>query len=109
MEPLLTYRFGRVQETVRKAVSKGVRITVGYALLLLILGWSASGWPSAPCSVVVSRPVLPMARCRRAALSCWACCAPSGVRLAQKAQGISEKEARDTLTVHSPEGGDREP
>ena len=34
-EPLLTYRFGRVQETVRKAVSKGLRITVGYALLLV--------------------------------------------------------------------------
>ena len=32
VEPLLTYRFGRVQETVHKAVSKGVRITVGYAL-----------------------------------------------------------------------------
>ena len=37
-EPLLTYRFGRVQETVHKAVSKGVRITVGYALLLLVVG-----------------------------------------------------------------------
>ena len=35
VEPLLTYRFGRVQETVRKAVSKGLRITVGYALLLV--------------------------------------------------------------------------
>jgi len=35
VEPLLTYRFGRVQETVHKAVSKGVRITVGYTLLLL--------------------------------------------------------------------------
>ena len=33
VEPLLTYRFGRVQETVHKAVSKGLRITVGYALL----------------------------------------------------------------------------
>ena len=38
VEPLLTYRFGRVQETVHKAVSKGVRITVGYALLLLVIG-----------------------------------------------------------------------
>ena len=37
VEPLLTYRFGRVQETVHKAVSKGVRITVGYALLLLVV------------------------------------------------------------------------
>ena len=29
VEPLLTYRFGRVQETVRKAVSKGLRIHGG--------------------------------------------------------------------------------
>ena len=27
VEPLLTYRFGRVQETMKKAVSKGIRIT----------------------------------------------------------------------------------
>ena len=38
VEPLLTYRFGRVQETMRKAVSKGLRITVGYALILFIVG-----------------------------------------------------------------------
>ena len=37
VEPLLTYRFGRVQESPRKALSKGVRITVGYSLLLLLL------------------------------------------------------------------------
>ena len=62
VEPLLTYRFGRVQETVRKAVSKGLRITVGYALLLVLLGcvreWLAAG---TMFGVVVSRPVLPMA------------------------------------------------
>ena len=38
VEPLLTYRFGRVQESMRKAVSKGLRITVGYALILFIVG-----------------------------------------------------------------------
>ena len=38
VEPLLTYRFGRVQETMKKAVSKGIRITIGYGLLLLLLG-----------------------------------------------------------------------
>ena len=47
VEPLLTYRFGRVQETMRKAVSKGLRITVGYALILFIVGclreWLALG------------------------------------------------------------------
>ena len=47
VEPLLTYRFGRVQESPRKALSKGVRITVGYSLLLLLLGcvreWLSAG------------------------------------------------------------------
>ena len=70
VEPLLTYRFGRVQETLHKAVSKGLRITVGYALLLMLLGcvreWLALG-------TVFGTPV------GRAALSCWACCAPCGV------------------------------
>jgi len=32
VEPLLIYRFGRVQETMQKAVSKGLRITLGYVL-----------------------------------------------------------------------------
>ena len=47
VEPLLTYRFGRVQESMHKAVSKGLRITVGYALILFIVGclreWLALG------------------------------------------------------------------
>ena len=37
VEPMLIYRFGRVQETMQKAVSKGLRITLGYVLLLLLL------------------------------------------------------------------------
>ena len=63
VEPLLTYRFGRVQETVRKAVSKGLRIPVGYALLLVLLGcvreWLAFGTVFGVA--VGSRAVLPMA------------------------------------------------
>ena len=43
VEPLLTYRFGRVQESPRKALSKGVRITVGYSLLLLLLAGMPAG------------------------------------------------------------------
>ena len=62
VEPLLIYRFGRVQETVRKAVSKGLRITVGYVLLLLLVGcvreWLAMG---TVFGLPVSRPVLPVA------------------------------------------------
>ena len=45
--PLIIYRYGRVQETVRKALSKGVRVTVGYAAVLLLVGcireWLAAG------------------------------------------------------------------
>ena len=62
VEPLLTYRFGRVQETMHKAVSKGLRITLGYALILLLLGcvreWLALG---SVFGVPLSRSVLPMA------------------------------------------------
>ena len=64
VEPLLTYRFGRVQETVHKAVSKGVRITVGYA------------------------PSCRWRGCRQAASSCWASCAPSGALRLQSARNI---------------------
>ena len=62
VEPLLTYRFGRVQETMKKAVSKGIRITIGYGLLLLLLG-CVREWLSAGTVFghVLSRPVLPMA------------------------------------------------
>ena len=63
VEPLLIYRFGRVQETVRKAVSKGLRITVGYALLLVLLG-CVREWLSAGTVFGVAvgrRAVLPMA------------------------------------------------
>lgn len=47
VEPLLIYRFGRVTERMGKAVSKGLRITLGYGLLLLLVGclreWLAAG------------------------------------------------------------------
>ncbi|HIV51627.1 MAG TPA: electron transporter RnfE [Candidatus Faecalibacterium intestinipullorum] len=38
VEPLLIYRFGRVQEPPRKALVKGLRTTAGYALVLLLVG-----------------------------------------------------------------------
>ena len=63
VEPLLIYRFGRVQERPRKAVSKGLRVTFGYALILLLVGcireWLATG---AVFGIAIgSRAVLPMA------------------------------------------------
>ena len=36
LEPLIIYRYGRVQETLPKAVSKGLRVTVGYVVVLLV-------------------------------------------------------------------------
>ena len=38
VEPIIIYRFGRVAEPLRKAVSKGARITLGYALILMLAG-----------------------------------------------------------------------
>ena len=43
VEPLLTYRFGRVQETMKKAVSKGIRITVATACCCFCWAVCASG------------------------------------------------------------------
>ena len=47
LEPLIIYRYGRVQETLPKAVSKGLRVTVGYVVVLLVVGcireWLATG------------------------------------------------------------------
>lgn len=47
VEPLIIYRYGRVQETLKKAVSKGLRVTVGYVVVLLVVGcireWLAAG------------------------------------------------------------------
>lgn len=47
VEPIIIYRFGRVPEGVKKAASKGLRITLGYALLLVVTGcgreWLAAG------------------------------------------------------------------
>ena len=110
VEPLLTYRFGRVQETVHKAVSKGVRITVGYALLLLVgivREWLSHG-------TVVGAPAVRWALLPRAKM-------PAGGFIvlgilcaiwraaAAKRKEYRKKEARDTLTVHYQKEVDREP
>ncbi len=38
VDPLVVYRSGRVPEPVHKAFSKGLRITLGYALVLMLTG-----------------------------------------------------------------------
>ena len=110
VEPLLTYRFGRVQETVRKAVSKGLRITVGYALLLVLLGcireWLAAG---TLFGVAVSRPVLPMAGMPAGGFIVLGILCAIWRAAAAKRKEYLKKEARDTLTVHYQKEADREP
>ncbi len=59
VEPLLTYRFGRVQETMHKAVSKGLRITVGYALILFIVGLPAGVAGAGQCVWGPAQPLCP--------------------------------------------------
>ena len=96
VEPLLTYRFGRVQETVHKAVSKGVRITVGYALLLLVVGvgrWALLPLAKMPAGGFIVLGIL---------CAIWRAAAA-------KRKEYLKKEARDTLTVHYQKEGNREP
>ena len=108
VEPLLTYRFGRVQETVRKAVSKGLRITVGYALLLLLLGcvreWLAAG---TVFGMAVSRPVLPMAGMPAGGFIVLGVLCAVWRALAQKRKAYLTKEARNLVDVHSQKEADR--
>ena len=102
-------RFGRVQETVRKAVSKGLRITVGYALLLVLLGcvreWLAAG---TMFGVVVSRPVLPMASMPAGGFIVLGVLCAVWRALAQKRKAYLTKEARNLVDVHSQKEADRE-
>ena len=111
VEPLLTYRFGRVQETVHKAVSKGVRITVGYALLLLVVGvlreWLSLG-------TVFGAPVgrwalLPLAKMPAGGFIVLGILCAIWRAAAAKRKEYLQKEARDTLTVHYQKEADREP
>ena len=101
VEPLLTYRFGRVQET--------VRITVGYALLLVLLGcvreWLAAG---TMFGVVVSRPVLPMASMPAGGFIVLGVLCAVWRALAQKRKAYLTKEARNLVDVHSQKEADRE-
>ena len=111
VEPLLTYRFGRVQETVHKAVSKGVRITVGYALLLVVVGivreWLSLG-------TVFGAPVgrwalLPLAKMPAGGFIVLGILCAIWRAAAAKRKEYLKKEARDTLTVHYQKEADREP
>lgn len=101
VEPLLTYRFGRVQESVYKAVSKGIRITVGYALILLILGclreWLALG---SVFGMPLGRPVLPMAGMPAGGFIVLGVVCAVWRALARKQKEYLKTEARGTLTAY---------
>ena len=101
VEPLLTYRFGRVQETMRKAVSKGLRITVGYALILFIVGclreWLALG---SVFGIRLSRSVLPMASMPAGGFIVLGVVCAVWRALARKHKEYLKTEARGTLAAH---------
>ena len=111
VEPLLTYRFGRVQESMHKAVSKGLRITLGYALLLLILGcvreWLAVG---TVFGVELSRSILPMASMPAGGFIVLGVVCAVWRALARKQREYLKNEARGYLAVHpqSQESGKEE-
>ena len=101
VEPLLTYRFGRVQETMHKAVSKGLRITLGYALILLLLGcvreWLAYG---SVFGVTLSRYILPMAGMPAGGFIVLGVLCAVWRALARKQREYLKNEARGYLAVH---------
>ena len=110
VEPLLTYRFGRVQETVRKAVSKGIRITVGYALLLVLLGcvreWLAAGTVFG--TAIGRRALLPMAGMPAGGFIVLGVLCAVWRALAKKRRDYLEKEAHSVLAVDRQKEADGE-
>lgn len=100
-EPLMIYRFGRVQEPPRKAVSKGVRITIGYALLLVVVGclreWLAAG---TMFGLAVSRPVLPVAGMPAGGFIVLGVLCAVWRAAADKRRAYLEKEAQGLMAVH---------
>ena len=110
VEPLLTYRFGRVQETVHKAVSKGFRITVGYALLLVLLGcvreWLSAGTVFG--TAVGSRALLPMASMPAGGFIVLGVLCAVWRALAKQRRNYLEKEARSLVAVEHQKEADSE-
>ena len=109
VEPLLIYRFGRVQETAKKAFSKGIRITVGYVLLLLLLGcareWLAMG---TVFGLPLSRPVLPMANMPAGGFIVLGILCAVWRALAQKRKQYLKTEAENLVSVHRQKEANRE-
>lgn len=100
VEPLMIYRFGRVQEPARKALSKGLRITVGYLLLLVIVGclreWLTLG---SVFGLALSRPVLPVAGMPAGGFIVLGVLCAVWRALAQSRRNYLEKEANELLAI----------
>ena len=90
-----------MQESVHKAFSKGLRITVGYALILLILGclreWLALG---SVFGVQLGRPVLPMAGMPAGGFIVLGVVCAVWRALARKQKEYLKTEARGTLAAY---------
>ena len=99
VEPLLTYRFGRVQETMKKAVSKGIRITVGYG------EWLSAG---TVFGHVLSRPVLPMASMPAGGFIVLGVLCAVWRTLAKKHKNYLTSEARGLMAVYRQKEGEPE-
>ena len=107
VEPLLTYRFGRVQETVHKAVSKGLRITVGYALLLVLLGCVREWLSAGTVFGAGSRALLPMASMPAGGFIVLGVLCAVWRALAKKRREYLEKEARSLVAVNHQKEAER--
>lgn len=109
VEPMLIYRYGRVQETLRKAASKGLRITVGYSLLLMLLGcireWLAAG---TVFGTPISRPVLPMASMPAGGFIVLGVLCAVWRAAAQRRKQYLRTEAQDLVAVHHQKEARRE-
>ena len=109
VEPLLTYRFGRVQETLHKAVSKGLRITVGYALLLMLLGCVRECWHwHGVRHPVGHRAVLPMAGMPAGGFIVLGVLCAVWRALAARRKAYLVREARSLVDVHAQKEADGE-
>ena len=110
VEPMLIYRFGRVQETMQKAVSKGLRITLGYVLLLLLLGcvreWMALGTVFG--TPVGQRAVLPMAGMPAGGFIVLGVLCAVWRALAARRKAYLVREARSLVDVHAQKEADGE-
>ena len=99
-----------VQETLHKAVSKGLRITVGYALLLMLLGcvreWLALGTVFG--TPVGQRAVLPMAGMPAGGFIVLGVLCAVWRALAARRKAYLVREARSLVDVHAQKEADGE-